>query len=129
MTLGQDLQFETRGIDELSKGNIQRTIIFYANQTLKTISICYKDPDMWLPGEAHGADDVPYEYLATDLMLIGITGIEDPPAIYQTYPSRSPSRPSALPTSSSYHPHICVDSEAHPGISHFRFSLPNQNRR
>jgi Ca2+-transporting ATPase len=68
----------SREINELSKDNIQRTIIFYANQALRTIAICYKDLDRWPPSEVHGVDEVPYEDLAMDLVLIGITGIEDP---------------------------------------------------
>jgi Ca2+-transporting ATPase len=74
----EDGEVETREIDEFSKDNIQRTIIFYANQTLRTIVIFYKDIDRWPPSEVHGVDEVPYEDPATDLVLIGITGIEDP---------------------------------------------------
>lgn len=87
---------ETRPIDELGRDNIQRTIIFYANQTLRTIAICYRDFESWPPKgvhapsedevscfSGHAKDDsntiqVPYEELARDLTLIGITGIEDP---------------------------------------------------
>ena len=74
----EDGEVETQPIDELAKDNISRTIIFYANQTLRTIAVCYKDLDRWPPSEKHGADEVPYEELANDLVLIGITGIEDP---------------------------------------------------
>ncbi|KAI0787507.1 calcium-translocating P-type ATPase [Fomes fomentarius] len=71
---------ETRPIDELGRDNIQRTIIFYANQTLRTIAICYRDFESWPPPgvQAPSEDEVPYEELARDLTLIGITGIEDP---------------------------------------------------
>lgn len=86
----------TEDIDELASDNISRTIIFYANQTLRTIALCYRDFEMWPPKgvevqledevRRHGSDlthflimaQVPYEVLATDMTLIGITGIEDP---------------------------------------------------
>lgn len=40
---------EYRDIDELASDNISRTIIFYANQTLRTIALCYRDFDTWPP--------------------------------------------------------------------------------
>jgi len=40
---------ETHLIDELAKENISRTIIFYANQTLRTIALCYRDFPSWPP--------------------------------------------------------------------------------
>ncbi|KDR79013.1 hypothetical protein GALMADRAFT_64503 [Galerina marginata CBS 339.88] len=71
---------ETELIDELARENISRTIIFYANQTLRTIALCYRDLDSWPPAgmsfDENG--DVPFDDLAKDLTLIGITGIEDP---------------------------------------------------
>ncbi|TFK75096.1 calcium-translocating P-type ATPase [Pluteus cervinus] len=71
---------ETRPIDPLAEDNISRTIIFYANQMLRTIAICYRDLDSWPPRNAriNDADEVEYEDLAQNLTLIGITGIEDP---------------------------------------------------
>lgn len=39
----------TREIDALANDNIQRTIIFYANQTLRTIALCYRDFPSWPP--------------------------------------------------------------------------------
>ena len=89
---------QTTEIDELSRDNIQRTIIFYANQTLRTIAVCYRDFESWPPaGVSVSADEVsprtgslprcsasppfrqiPYEDISTGLTLIGITGIEDP---------------------------------------------------
>lgn len=76
----EDDEIETKEIDEIAKDNISRTIIFYANQTLRTIALCYRDLDSWPPKglDVKDADEVPYDYLATDLTLIGITGIEDP---------------------------------------------------
>ncbi|THG98741.1 hypothetical protein EW026_g3507 [Hermanssonia centrifuga] len=73
-------ELETREIDELASDNISRTIIFYANQTLRTIALCYRDFDTWPPKGAQLAaeDEVSYDDLAQDLTLIAITGIEDP---------------------------------------------------
>ena len=36
---------ELTEIDELGRDNISRTIIFYANQMLRTIALCYRDMD------------------------------------------------------------------------------------
>ncbi|KAF9448305.1 calcium-transporting ATPase [Macrolepiota fuliginosa MF-IS2] len=71
---------ETRPIDELAQDNISRTIIFYANQTLRTIALCYRDFPTWPPQgtTVDEQNEVPYDELAQDLTLIGITGIEDP---------------------------------------------------
>ena len=70
---------QTKAIDELSEENISRTIIFYANQMLRTIALCYRDFESWPPpGCDEHTDGVPFEVLAQDLTLIGITGIEDP---------------------------------------------------
>lgn len=72
---------ETQEIDALSKDNISRTIIFYANQSLRTIALCYRDLESWPPRQSSGfdaEDEVPYDDLCDDLTLIGITGIEDP---------------------------------------------------
>ncbi|TCD63338.1 hypothetical protein EIP91_005657 [Steccherinum ochraceum] len=73
-------ELETQEIDELASDNISRTIIFYANQTLRTIALCYRDFESWPPKGASYAseDEVSYEDVATDMTLIGITGIEDP---------------------------------------------------
>ncbi|KAF9644891.1 Ca-transporting ATPase, partial [Thelephora ganbajun] len=75
-----DSEIETRTIDEIAKENISRTIIFYANQTLRTIALCYRDFDHWPPPgtHSHSTDEVPYEDLSRDLILVAITGIEDP---------------------------------------------------
>jgi len=71
---------ETQEIDELANENISRTIIFYANQTLRTIALCYRDFESWLPAgiATDESGEVPYENLAQELTLIGLTGIEDP---------------------------------------------------
>ncbi|KAF9457841.1 hypothetical protein BDZ94DRAFT_1325934 [Collybia nuda] len=79
-SFSDDDEIETQEIDELAEDNITRTIIFYANQTLRTIALCYRDLESWPPRgiERDENDEVPYDSLAQDLTLIGITGIEDP---------------------------------------------------
>jgi Ca2+-transporting ATPase len=69
---------ETREIDGLSKENIANTIIFYANQMLRTIALCYKEVDVWPPKGTSGQEEIPLSDLAHDLTLVGIVGIEDP---------------------------------------------------
>ncbi|KAG2036848.1 hypothetical protein BDR03DRAFT_1052346 [Suillus americanus] len=71
---------EVAEIDGSSEENISRTIIFYANQTLRTIALCYRDFSSWPPPgmQAIAIDEVPYDVIAQDLTLIGIVGIEDP---------------------------------------------------
>jgi P-type Ca2+ transporter type 2C len=77
---GSSMEIETGEIDDLDRDNISRTIIFYANQTLRTIALCYKDLETWPPRgvETNDEGEVPYEDLAHSLTLIAITGIEDP---------------------------------------------------
>lgn len=45
----EDGPIATKEIDSLAEENISRTIIFYANQTLRTIALCYRDFDSWPP--------------------------------------------------------------------------------
>ena len=73
-------EVETREIDELSNENIANTIIFYANQMLRTIALCYKEVDVWPPSgtSTSGQEEIPLSELANDLTLVGIVGIEDP---------------------------------------------------
>jgi P-type Ca2+ transporter type 2C len=44
---GDDVKTEI--IDELDQENTRRTIIFYANQTLRTIALCYREFESWPP--------------------------------------------------------------------------------
>ncbi|KAL4062136.1 Ca-transporting ATPase [Scleroderma citrinum] len=70
---------ETIEIDMDAKENISRTIIFYANQTLRTIAICYRDFSNWPPPNLTLTDgEVSFEQLACNMTLVGIVGIEDP---------------------------------------------------
>ncbi|KAG9085466.1 hypothetical protein FS749_004392 [Ceratobasidium sp. UAMH 11750] len=72
-------EVETAPITELEEENISCTIIFYANQMLRTLALAYRDFEQWPPAGHTGAiDEVPYESIANDLTLIGIVGIEDP---------------------------------------------------
>ncbi|EIW70907.1 hypothetical protein TREMEDRAFT_29328 [Tremella mesenterica DSM 1558] len=60
--------------------NINKTIIFYASQSLRTLALCYRDFPCWPPPNSPDSptDEVPYSLLARDLTLLAITGIEDP---------------------------------------------------
>ncbi|KIK62401.1 hypothetical protein GYMLUDRAFT_164480 [Collybiopsis luxurians FD-317 M1] len=71
---------ETQEIDELAADNISRTIIFYANQMLRTISVCYRDFEQWPPVGMNVDEEgeVDFNDLAQDLTLIAIAGLEDP---------------------------------------------------
>jgi Ca2+-transporting ATPase len=72
-------EVETVAINSAARENISRTIIFYANQTLRTIALCYRDFESWPPAGMKVVDgQVAYEDLTKDLTLIAITGIEDP---------------------------------------------------
>ncbi|KAG8731636.1 hypothetical protein FRC11_003138 [Ceratobasidium sp. 423] len=69
---------ETAEITELEE-NISHTIIFYANQMLRTIAVAYHDIESWPPaGHTGTMDEVPYEMIAGELTLVAITGVEDP---------------------------------------------------
>jgi len=45
-----DSEFETKAIDEVTKDNISRTTIFYANQMLWTIALCHRHFESWPAG-------------------------------------------------------------------------------
>jgi P-type Ca2+ transporter type 2C len=82
-----DSEIEAKAIDEFSRDNISRTIIFSANQKLRTIALCY--PDFWRAGptesDFQSDDEVSYEYLSRNLTLVAITGIEDPLRLVTTW--------------------------------------------
>jgi len=56
VVVGKDNNFDTsasveiRPIDKHARENINRSMIFYANQSLRTIALCYKDIPTWPPG-------------------------------------------------------------------------------
>jgi len=47
--MDENAPVEMTDIDTDAKENISRTIIFYANQTLRTIAICYRNFSSWPP--------------------------------------------------------------------------------
>ncbi|KAI1794270.1 hypothetical protein LXA43DRAFT_1059138 [Ganoderma leucocontextum] len=74
----QSGDIETVEIDGFALNGIQRTIIFYATQTPRTIAIYYRFRALATAGvHAESLDEVPYEVLSQDFMLLAITGIED----------------------------------------------------
>jgi len=75
-----DSEIETEPIDETTKDDISRTIIFYANQMLRTVALCYRDFESWPPTntQLHSAVESPYEDLSHDMTLVATIGIEDP---------------------------------------------------
>ena len=76
-----DSEIETKAIDEITRDNISRTIIFYANQMLRTIALCYRDFRSWPPAESDSQsdDEAPLnEHPSRDLNPAAIAGIKDP---------------------------------------------------
>ncbi|KAL8278631.1 hypothetical protein RQP46_008923 [Phenoliferia psychrophenolica] len=71
---------QTEEFTEETRSNISRTIIFYANQSLRTIALCSRDFPRWPPIGAQKTEsgDVEWDDLARDLTLVAVTAIEDP---------------------------------------------------
>ncbi|KAK0558170.1 plasma membrane calcium, partial [Tilletia horrida] len=74
---------QTKPFDQEATEKTEATINLLANQSLRTIAICYRDFAQWPPAGASMVADaatpeVDYSFLSTDLTLIAITGIEDP---------------------------------------------------
>lgn len=67
-------------IDEPLRQSLQQQITNYANHSLRTISLCYRDFESWPPPgvKTNAENEADYADLARDLTLIGITAIEDP---------------------------------------------------
>lgn len=64
-------------LTEEDRQEVADVIKFYASQCLRTIGLCYRDFESWPP--AGTSDEEPsLDFLARDLTLIGVTGIEDP---------------------------------------------------
>ncbi|KAL7414094.1 calcium-translocating P-type ATPase [Mrakia frigida] len=74
----QSEEIEVADFDEETRQNIDRTIILYANNVLRTIAVCYKDLEQWPPANVNSDGEAPFSWLARDLTLIAVTGIEDP---------------------------------------------------
>lgn len=77
---GGDGDILFKNFTEKSRELMQKTIIFYASQSLRTIALCYRDYEEWPPRgvESNQDGEVSYEQLMQDLTLVGIVGIEDP---------------------------------------------------
>lgn len=73
-------EIHTVDFTDAARQNVAKTIIFYANQMLRTLALCYRDFESWPPPEAEYDEDgiVKYESLAKGLTLVSIVGIEDP---------------------------------------------------
>lgn len=72
----EDIQ--TADFEDETRQNIDRTIILYANNMLRTIAVCYRDFESWPPADVDEEGNAPFSWLARDLTLIAVTGIEDP---------------------------------------------------
>ena len=70
----------TAEFNDETTANIERTIIFYANQSLRTIALCYRDFESWPPANISTTEtgDLDWNELARDMTLVAITAIEDP---------------------------------------------------
>ena len=73
-------QLPTRAIDAAEQEELSGLITEFASQSLRTISLCYRDFPSWPPPDAtrDSEGEVAYEYLAQDLTLLAVTAIEDP---------------------------------------------------
>ena len=98
-------EIPTTAIDEVSNDNIQRTIIFYANQSLRTIALCYRDFESWPPKGCQTEDEE--QVIATDLGV----------SVYAYLLFRSPtssSRTSSPSSASSASRILCGQVSARP---------------
>ena len=70
----------TAPLGDSEKGEMMGIITGFANQSLRTISLCFRDFSQWPPPNAPvvNENEVDYAFLAQDLTLIAITAIEDP---------------------------------------------------
>lgn len=70
-------------VTDLTKSNFQalgRVIESYANRSLRTIGLCYREFDAWPPKNARRDDsnEINFEDIFQDMTLLGIVGIQDP---------------------------------------------------
>jgi Ca2+-transporting ATPase len=83
-----DSKVETKITDNAENGNIPRTIIFYVNQMLRTIPLCYRNFESQPPPctSFESPDEVDYKDLSRDMTPVAVTGIEDPlrPGVRET---------------------------------------------
>ena len=70
----------SRPIDEQLGQELNKLITDYASQSLRTISLCYRDFPSWPPPNApkDSEGEVDYDFLAQELTLLAVTAIEDP---------------------------------------------------
>ncbi|KAI0033543.1 hypothetical protein K488DRAFT_47506 [Vararia minispora EC-137] len=71
-------EIATEVLSASDRDGILDDITLYASQTLRTITLCYRDFKSWPPIDALADNEVPYEVLAQDLTLVAIAAIEDP---------------------------------------------------
>lgn len=80
-------EVKTSPISNSDRSNLTRTIAFYANQTLRTLGLAYRDFQQWPPAEATFVDnedgdlsekEVEYKSIAKELTLLSVVAIEDP---------------------------------------------------
>lgn len=84
---GPSTEVVTHAVSEADRANLTRTIAFYANQTLRTLGLAYRDYEQWPPVGATFVDnddgdsaekEVDYHSIAKDLTLLSVVAIEDP---------------------------------------------------
>ncbi|KAG1057716.1 hypothetical protein G6F43_000466 [Rhizopus delemar] len=74
-------QDQVREMTAEDHAKIEHTIQSYANQSLRTLGLAYRDFEHWPPkGQMDEEGKVPYEDLVADsgLTFLGVVGIEDP---------------------------------------------------
>ncbi|PWN25411.1 calcium-translocating P-type ATPase [Jaminaea rosea] len=79
-------EVNTAPITEDDRANLTRTIAFYANQTLRTLGLAYRDFPSWPPKDAsfvksdagEDSNEVDYKSIAKDMTLLSVVAIEDP---------------------------------------------------
>ncbi|KAM3507942.1 hypothetical protein MY11210_006934 [Beauveria gryllotalpidicola] len=70
-------------VTAMTKSNVQtvgRVIESYANRSLRTIGLCYRDFDAWPPKAARRGDgnEINFEDMFKEMTLLGVVGIQDP---------------------------------------------------
>lgn len=70
-------------VTDMTKSNVEtvsRVIESYANRSLRTIGLCYRDFDAWPPKAARRGDgnDINFEDIFKEMTLLGVVGIQDP---------------------------------------------------
>lgn len=76
---GANGTIQTQPIDTAARENINSTITFYANQSLRTIALCYRDFPSWPPAgsqmpEQHEVGCRRSQHMLTNLLLLDTLG-------------------------------------------------------